>query len=99
TAGLPEFDFYADKIMSFLLAAGAGAGFAVSFELKRLLGGDDEISSKTNAFFINRANIATAILLLGFVSMAVLLVLSSTARAQYYASQSKGPITKARGCF
>ncbi|XP_024023542.1 CASP-like protein 4D1 [Morus notabilis] len=34
---LPQFDFYADKVVSLLLASGAGAGFAVSIELKKVL--------------------------------------------------------------
>ncbi|XP_068663099.1 uncharacterized protein [Aristolochia californica] len=32
---LPQLDFYADKIVAFLLATGVGAGFAVTFELKK----------------------------------------------------------------
>ena len=34
---LPEFDFYADKAIALLLASGAGAGFAVSYELKKFV--------------------------------------------------------------
>lgn len=34
---LPQFDFYGDKLMSLLLATGVGAGFAVTFELKKFV--------------------------------------------------------------
>ncbi|PWA57239.1 hypothetical protein CTI12_AA410990 [Artemisia annua] len=34
---LPEFDFYADKLISYVLATGVGAGFAASMELKAIL--------------------------------------------------------------
>ncbi|KAJ0037405.1 hypothetical protein Pint_22516 [Pistacia integerrima] len=60
---LPEFYFFGDKIIAFLLATGAGAGFAVTFELKKLLkdfiksaeatfgvGGLDETDLKTDKF-------------------------------------------------
>nr|XP_043614457.1 CASP-like protein 4D1 [Erigeron canadensis] len=33
---LPEFDFYADKLISYILATGVGAGFAASLELKQV---------------------------------------------------------------
>ncbi|XP_031249326.1 CASP-like protein 4D1 [Pistacia vera] len=60
---LLEFDFFGDKIIAFLLATGVGAGFAVTFELKKLLkdfiksveamfgvGGLDETDLKTDKF-------------------------------------------------
>ncbi|PON45417.1 CASP-like protein 4D [Parasponia andersonii] len=34
---LPHIDFYGDKLISLLLATGVGAGFAVTFELKKIL--------------------------------------------------------------
>ncbi|KAI3751862.1 hypothetical protein L2E82_22953 [Cichorium intybus] len=34
---LPEFDFYGDKLISYILASGVGAGFAVSVELKSVV--------------------------------------------------------------
>ncbi|PSS26166.1 CASP-like protein [Actinidia chinensis var. chinensis] len=71
---LPEFDFYGDKIMSFLLATGVGAGFAISFEFKRLLNGF------ANTSLLDRGNLATGILLGGFVCMALLSILSSIGR-------------------
>ncbi|KAI7985960.1 CASP-like protein 4D1 [Camellia lanceoleosa] len=83
---LPEFDFYGDKIISFLLATGVGAGFAVTHELKRIIqsisddyGGLDEQESKTISF-LNRGYIATGILFAGFICMAILSILSSINR-------------------
>ncbi|KDP38185.1 hypothetical protein JCGZ_04828 [Jatropha curcas] len=32
---LPNFDFYGDKIVAFVLASGVGAGFMITFELKK----------------------------------------------------------------
>ncbi|PQM39267.1 CASP-like protein 4D1 [Prunus yedoensis var. nudiflora] len=34
---MAEFDFYADKLVSLVLASGVGAGFCVGFEFKRVL--------------------------------------------------------------
>ncbi|BFG33252.1 hypothetical protein CerSpe_195260 [Prunus speciosa] len=90
---MPEFDFYADKLVSLVLASGVGAGFGVGFEFKRVLNdlfllllalGEDPVSldeeqSKDNDFF-NRANIATGVLLVGAICMAVISVLSSINR-------------------
>ncbi|CAL5445118.1 unnamed protein product [Camellia sinensis] len=83
---LPEFDFYGDKIISFLLATGVGAGFAVTHELKRIIQpifddykGLDEQESKTISF-LNRGYIATGILFAGFICMAILSILSSINR-------------------
>ncbi|CDO98631.1 unnamed protein product [Coffea canephora] len=87
---LPEFDFYGDKVISFLLASGVGVGFGVTFELKRYfdvvsvvavaLGANaaevDEERSKAS-HFLDRENIATGILLVGFVTMAITSILTS----------------------
>ncbi|KAK9277223.1 hypothetical protein L1049_006762 [Liquidambar formosana] len=77
-----------DKIIAFLLATGVGAGFAVTFELKRILdafldgfdvpGIGDEKSKPEK--FLDRGNIATGLLFLGFLCMVVLSVLSSINR-------------------
>lgn len=100
---LPQFDFYADKIVSLLLASGVGAGFAVSFELKKILpdafdviiaisqatgnADFDEIvqlfeqeKSKTPGF-LNKGIIASGILLVGCLLMAIVSVLSSLNRS------------------
>ncbi|KAF2305708.1 hypothetical protein P3X46_032813 [Hevea brasiliensis] len=92
---LPNLDFFGDKIVAFLLATGVGAGFAVSFELKRIV---KEVLRKFAASpliqeqeskslkFLDRANIATGLLFLGFFCVAILSVLSSINRT----SSSKG---------
>ncbi|KAK9925691.1 hypothetical protein M0R45_022961 [Rubus argutus] len=89
---MPHFDFYADKVVSLVLASGVGAGFGVGFEFKKflklllpllaLLGGLDNLDeelTKNNDFF-DKAIIATGILLVGAVCMAVVSVLTSITR-------------------
>ncbi|KAI3702679.1 hypothetical protein L6452_28428 [Arctium lappa] len=49
---LPEFDFYADKLVSYLLATGVGAGIAASMELKSII--DDTVA--LIAFILAAAN-------------------------------------------
>ncbi|KAA8541412.1 hypothetical protein F0562_025375 [Nyssa sinensis] len=73
---LPEFDFYGDKVIGFLLATGVGVGFGVTFELKRLFKGLDSDLDK----FLQRGNIATALLFVGFITMLILSILSSITR-------------------
>ncbi|KAK4436789.1 CASP-like protein 4D1 [Sesamum alatum] len=75
---LQQFDFYGDKTMAFLLASGVGVGFGVSFEFKRLSG--DDLSSKSKKF-LDMGNISTGLLLVGFVSMALLSIISSNRRS------------------
>lgn len=89
---MPQFDFYADKVVSLVLASGVGAGFGVGFEFKSffklllpllaLLGALDNLGeeqTKNNDFF-EKAIIATGILLVGAVCMAVVSVLTSITR-------------------
>ncbi|TXG50942.1 hypothetical protein EZV62_023466 [Acer yangbiense] len=81
---LPEFDFYGDKVVSLFLGTGVGAGFAVTFEFKDLsktladLGVAEvgEFKSKLDKF-LDRGNIATGLLFVAFICMALLSVLSS----------------------
>ncbi|CAK9312328.1 unnamed protein product [Citrullus colocynthis] len=88
--GLPLFNYYADQVITWVLATAVGAGFAVTAELKRFVDsridrelGDygffspqvDEQKSLIDEFF-DKAYIATAILFLAFLSMATLLLLS-----------------------
>lgn len=83
-----------DQIIALLLGTGVGAGFAVSFELKKQLHDfinalvslvgqgtepTDEFESKLDKF-LDRANIATGILFLAFLCMAILSILSSISR-------------------
>lgn len=87
--------------MSLLLGTGVGAGFAVSFETKRHLNeiilaaevitGEDLSESKSkNGKFLDRAIIATGLLFLGFICMAMLSLLSSVSRSRTGAKSSKG---------
>ncbi|KAL3724874.1 hypothetical protein ACJRO7_029960 [Eucalyptus globulus] len=88
---LPEFDFYGDKLISLILATGVGAGFAISFELKRYirdffdvliefgipLSEDDKSKSIK---FLNWGIISAGLLALGLVCMVIVSVLSSINR-------------------
>ncbi|KAM7471050.1 hypothetical protein LguiA_009233 [Lonicera macranthoides] len=94
---LPEFDFYGDKFISFLLATGAGAGFFVTYEFLKVinvsfdalvaLGVEGLNETKT---FLHRGYISTGLLFLGFICMAVCSVLSSIARSTATSSSGKG---------
>ncbi|XP_038687588.1 CASP-like protein 4D1 [Tripterygium wilfordii] len=90
---LPEFDFYGDKVMTFFLATGVGAGFAVSCEFKKLLNavykllvslnytGLEEWMSSINKF-LEKGNIAAGLLLIASLAMAVLSIISSINRTR-----------------
>ncbi|KAL8145696.1 CASP-like protein 4D1 [Apium graveolens] len=65
------FDFYGDKLISYLLATGTGAGFGVTVDLK-----DANSVSALDKFF-NKASAASSILLLAFIFMAISSILSS----------------------
>ncbi|XP_022949251.1 CASP-like protein 4D1 [Cucurbita moschata] len=88
--GLPQFNYYTDQVISWVLASAAGAGLAVSADRKMLLNevvetgiGDcgvlfaalDQQKWLVDDFF-DRANIASAILFLAFLSIATILLLS-----------------------
>ncbi|KAF7822089.1 CASP-like protein 4D1 [Senna tora] len=89
----PDFDFYADKVISLLLATGVGAGIGVSYEFKKLFEDafketgvpkSDPFRSTVNKFY-DRGIIASAILALAFLCMAIVSVISSLNR-----NRSKG---------
>ncbi|XP_057443459.1 CASP-like protein 4D1 [Lotus japonicus] len=90
---LPEFDFYGDKVISLLLATGIGAGFAVSYEFKKFFDSifdaagfaKHDPTRSTNDKFYNRSIIASAVLSVACLAMAVVSVISSINR-----SKSKG---------
>ncbi|KAF3438318.1 hypothetical protein FNV43_RR21080 [Rhamnella rubrinervis] len=85
---LPQFDFYADEIMSLILASGVGAGYGMSLEFKRFINqvfdalealGDCDLSearSKGQDFF-NKGIFVTSLLLLGCLCMTMVSVFSS----------------------
>ncbi|XP_062157809.1 CASP-like protein 4D1 [Alnus glutinosa] len=70
-----DFDFYGDKLISLLLATAVGAGFAVSVEFNRMVDG-------LVGDFFDKGNIATFVLLVGTICMAVVSVLSSISRTK-----------------
>ncbi|CAN0902181.1 CASP-like protein 4D1 [Linum grandiflorum] len=87
----PEFDFYADKIVSYLLATAVGAGFLVCAELKTNLNKMLKSLEESNTQglgdskekydrFINHGFLASALVLFAFICMAVVSVLSSLNR-------------------
>ncbi|XP_034704239.1 CASP-like protein 4D1 [Vitis riparia] len=69
--GLYQFDFYGDKVVSYVLATGVGAAFGATIDLK-------EASSGANKFF-NKGSAAASLLLLAFLFTAVSSVFSSLA--------------------
>ncbi|KAL1356975.1 hypothetical protein HN51_008979 [Arachis hypogaea] len=86
---LKEFDFFADKVISVVVATGVAVGFAVSIEFKDFF--DDifdaagvpkkDPTRTTNDKFYNRAIIASSVLSVAFVSIFVVSVLSSIVRS------------------
>ncbi|XP_062087318.1 CASP-like protein 4D1 [Humulus lupulus] len=64
------FDFYGDKIISYVLATGAGSGFGVTNDMKQLY----ELGN-----FFEKSYASISLLFLGFICTAVLSVLSSYA--------------------
>ncbi|CAN0902177.1 CASP-like protein 4D1 [Linum grandiflorum] len=90
-ACFPEFDFYADQIVSYLLATAVGAGFLVCAELKTNLNKMLKSLEESNTQglgdskekydrFINHGFLASALVLFAFICMAVVSVLSSLNR-------------------
>ncbi|XP_071709933.1 CASP-like protein 4D1 [Rutidosis leptorrhynchoides] len=94
---LPEFDFYADKLVSYILATGVGAGFAASMELKEYtdevvtlldfiratidLGFDIDQFHSRVDKYFHRGIITTILLTLGCVCMVIISILSSLNRS------------------
>nr|XP_023909295.1 CASP-like protein 4D1 [Quercus suber]XP_023926940.1 CASP-like protein 4D1 [Quercus suber]POE92467.1 casp-like protein 4d1 [Quercus suber]POF14619.1 casp-like protein 4d1 [Quercus suber] len=66
-------DFYGDKVISYLLATGAAAGFGVTVDLKETFGLFIDRS------FYEKAYASASLLLLAFVCTAILSVISSYA--------------------
>ncbi|XP_054789375.1 CASP-like protein 4D1 [Prosopis cineraria] len=87
-----RFEFYADMVMSVLLATSSGAGIAVSHELKRGFGGGNNIGINSNndyhdyydhiiivdSFFnfFIKLLVASVLLLLVWLSLAVISIIS-----------------------
>ncbi|KAJ7975814.1 CASP-like protein [Quillaja saponaria] len=68
------FDFYADKVISYLLATGAAAGLGVSKDIHPIL---KEIVGLPLDSFFAKTNASASLLLLGFVTTAIASVFSS----------------------
>ncbi|KAL2344183.1 hypothetical protein Fmac_005468 [Flemingia macrophylla] len=88
--GLPDFDFFGDKVICVLLASGVGVGFAVSLEFKTFFDSmydsvgvlkKDPTRSTVGRFFV-RGILASAILLVACVSMIIVSVISSINRSR-----------------
>lgn len=99
---LPQFlHFYGDKVISNLLAAGVGAGFAYSMEFNKFLSGildslivigvpeADNMKSEATKF-LARGNFATSLLLIGFVCTAVHSILPSVEPEPTMDNNSRG---------
>ncbi|KAM7499262.1 hypothetical protein LguiA_023676 [Lonicera macranthoides] len=71
--GIYLFDFYGDKLISYVLATGTGAGFGVTKDLKAGFAGT---SSSIDEFF-NKGYAAASILLFAFLFSAVSSIFSS----------------------
>ncbi|XP_029129970.1 CASP-like protein 4D1 [Cajanus cajan] len=82
---LPEFDFYGDKVTSMVLGIGIGAGFALSVELKKFI--EERVKDEygfrsTYGKILIRGFVATAFLLVSFLSMALVSFISSNNRTK-----------------
>ncbi|KAI3453217.1 hypothetical protein Pfo_009880 [Paulownia fortunei] len=73
--GFLKFDFYADKIMAFLLATGAGAAFGATLDMKKYTG---DSNSKIQDF-LTMVYIPAAFLLVGCLASGISSVHSSLA--------------------
>ncbi|KAF5189026.1 Casp-like protein 4d1 [Thalictrum thalictroides] len=88
---VPHFESCADQIMAYILATAVGAGFGTTFEYKKVLKdfieglenlgfeGVEEAKSKGEKF-LDRGNIATGVLFVAFICVAVQAVISSISR-------------------
>ncbi|KAI4352074.1 hypothetical protein L6164_006360 [Bauhinia variegata] len=89
-AHLSEFDFYGDKVISLLLASGVGAGIAVSYEFKKVVNevlGESGVRKSDDARstfnkFVDMGIIASSVLALALLCMALVSVLSSINRSR-----------------
>ncbi|XP_016471251.1 CASP-like protein PIMP1 [Nicotiana tabacum] len=71
-SGLAYFEFYGDKVISFLLGTGAAAGLGLGVEFNKFLDSGEDIQN-----FINMANAAASMLLLGSVCSTISSFISS----------------------
>ncbi|KAJ4846854.1 hypothetical protein Tsubulata_041982 [Turnera subulata] len=69
-----QFDFYGDKVVSYVLLSGAAAAFGATKDMKPLFSGSGDVDK-----FFNKGYASASLLLLGFVCTAMLSVYSSYA--------------------
>ncbi|KAL3834810.1 hypothetical protein ACJIZ3_009546 [Penstemon smallii] len=70
--GFAFLDFFGDKVISYLLATGAAAGFGLTVDLGR-----DEVVDSVIGSFLQKANVSTSLLFIGFLFSAISSVFSS----------------------
>ncbi|XP_054804526.1 CASP-like protein 4D1 [Prosopis cineraria] len=68
------FNFYADKVISYLLMSGAAAGFGASQDVHRIF--DDTLNLNLDDFFA-KANASASLLLIAFLCSAIASIFSS----------------------
>ncbi|XP_027115623.1 CASP-like protein 4D1 [Coffea arabica] len=73
-AALCYLDFYGDKVISYMLATGAAAGFGITVDFNRLL-----LKGTDASDFLNKANAAAGLLIVAFLFSAISSVFSSLA--------------------
>ncbi|KAL3523806.1 hypothetical protein ACH5RR_016640 [Cinchona calisaya] len=71
--GMLQFDFYGDKVISYLLATGVAASFGMTLDLKASLSGGSSGVDK----FMSKAEAATSLCLLGFLFTAISSIFSA----------------------
>ncbi|XP_054789748.1 CASP-like protein 4D1 isoform X2 [Prosopis cineraria] len=72
--GVYIFNFYADKVISYLLMSGAAAGFGASQDVHRIF--DDTLNLNLDDFFA-KANASASLLLIAFLCSAIASIFSS----------------------
>ncbi|CAI0411338.1 unnamed protein product [Linum tenue] len=77
--GSLTFDFYGDKVISYILATGSAAAFGATRDMKPLFAGVGNVDK-----FFNKGYASASLLLLGFVCTAILSVMSSYALPKRY---------------
>ncbi|KAK4489293.1 hypothetical protein RD792_005097 [Penstemon davidsonii] len=74
--GFAFLDFFGDKVISYMLATGAAAGFGLSVDLARLLQAQGNFNSTAESF-LQKANVSASLLFMGFLFSAISSVFSS----------------------
>ncbi|KAK1384164.1 hypothetical protein POM88_021899 [Heracleum sosnowskyi] len=73
---LPVYDFYCDMLLNFLLATTSGAGFAVTYELRTIVGHGHAGYGKTKKF-LDIVFVSIGLLFLGSICVVMLSIISS----------------------